>query len=116
MVLLLILFSKIRYICDEDVFATAQVSRAVYTSPSESIHLFRSLLSDIVHSTAIHYIGISERVSDFGHTRRFLVTFSFVTIFTDFVHLCLMCVTKAVISSTGIFVAIANNTLYGSKL
>ncbi len=36
--------------------------------------------------------------------------------FTDlFFHMCLWS-TKAVISNTGIFVAIANNTLYGSKL
>ncbi len=32
-----------------------------------------------------------------------------------FAYLC-PCSTKAVISSTGIFVAIDNNTLYGSKL
>ncbi len=64
-VLLLILFSKIiKVICDKDVFATAQVSRGVYTSPSESVHLFRSLLSDIIYSTAIHYIGISEWVNE----------------------------------------------------
>ncbi len=40
-----------------------QVSRAVYVTVQIS-----SLLSNIVHLTAIHYMGMSERVSGFGHS------------------------------------------------
>ncbi len=48
-------------------FCNSQVSREVYTSPSKSAH-FISFTPDIVHLTAIHYIGISEWVSDFEHS------------------------------------------------
>lgn len=43
------------------------------TSVSELLASFRSVLAYIVHSTAVHYIGISKQVSDFGQSEsRFL--------------------------------------------